>query len=229
MANDSLIKAYIATVENNEDLAPSAKQIPYGNMIVIHNFKTNAFSLVKVSPDGKVIGSALPLNVENPFFTNPENGRLVCYNVSESVDGKDTTYHLDSQGNRINNEQALYLQKITGAKTIFSEIAKLQSFETGDVVNDKIDIATVLSNLGDLTPATIDEYTALGNFVQALLTSGNLHITPTSDMVALVIKHLTKIKTQVESAALAEKTRQLKLADSLSSLDSFLHSTDDAE
>lgn len=223
MANDLLVKAYIATVENKQDLAPSAKQIPYGNMIVIHNFKTNAYSLVKVDTTGKVVGDVLPLNMENPFFTNPENGRLVCYNVSEVREGKDDNYHLDSQGKRITTDQALYLQKITAAKTVFSEIAKLQSFETGDLVNDKVDIATVLSNLGDLTPVTMDEFETLGSFVQALLTSGNLHINPTSEMVALVVKHLTKIKTQVESAALAEKARQEKLADSLNTLDSLLN------
>ena len=223
MANDLLVKAYIATVENSEDVAPSAKQIPYGNMIVIHNIKTNAYSLIKVAEDGKVVGDALPLNVENPFFANPENGRLVCYNVVEKQESKDETYHLDSQGKKITTEQALYLQKITGAKTAFSEIAKLQSFETGDTVNDKTDIATVLSNLGDLTPDTIEEFEVLGSFVQALLTSGNLYKAPDSEMVALVVKHLTKIKSQVESHALAEKARQEKLADSLNTLDSLLN------
>ncbi|MBO7218439.1 MAG: hypothetical protein J6V40_00485 [Clostridia bacterium] len=223
MANDLLVKAYIATVENKQDLAPSAKQIPYGNMIVIHNFKTNAYSLVKVDNAGKVIGDVIPLHMENPFFTNPENGRLVCYNVSEVREGKDDNYHLDSQGKRITTEQALYLQKITGAKTAFSEIAKLQSFETGDMINDKTDIATVLSNLGDLTPNTLEEFDVLGSFVQALLTSGNLHVAPTSEVVALVVKHLSKIKAQVESHAQAEKARQEKLADSLNTLDALLN------
>lgn len=223
MANDLLVKAYIATVENGEDVAPSAKQIPYGNMIVIHNLKTNAYSLVKVANDGKVVGDALPLNVENPFFANPENGRLVCYNVVDRDNGKDETYHLDSQGKRITTDQALYLQRVTGAKTAFSEIARLQSFETGDIVNEKADIASVLANLGDLTPDTIEEFEALGSFVQALLTSGNLHTAPDSETVALVVKHLTKIKSQVESHALAEKARQEKLADSLNTLDSLLN------
>ena len=233
MANDLLIKAYIAATENKQDLAPSARQIPYGDMVVVHNIKTNAFSLVKVAADGKVVGEAIPLNIENPFLTNAENKRLVCYNAVDKKDGKETNYLLDSQGNKITNEQALYLQKITGAKTIFSEIARLQNFETGDAVNEKTDIAAALQGMGDLTPKTSEEYEVLGNFVQALLTSGALRITPTSETVAQVIKNLTKIKNQVESAELAERTKQEKLADSLNNLDNFLHNTepatDDAE
>ena len=87
--------------------------------------------------------------------------------------------------------------------------------------------------MGDLTPKTSAEYEVLGNFVQSLLTSGALRITPTSETVAQVIKNLTKIKNQVESAELAERTKQEKLADSLNNLDNFLHNTepatDDAE
>ena len=227
MANDQLIKSYIAAIENNQDFAPSAKQIPYGDMVVVHNFKTNAFSLVKVGQDGIVIGESYPLNQENPFMTNPENGRIVCYNICKKTGDKEENYLLDSQGNKISNEQALYLQKITGAKTIFSEIAKLQSFEMGDAVNEKQDIADALANMGELTPKTIEEYIALGNFVQALLTSGALHTPPTSDTVSVVLKNLTKIKTQVESVVSAERAKQEKLNDSLTALDSFLHGADD--
>ena len=97
----------------------------------------------------------------------------------------------------------------------------------GDAVNEKQDIADALANMGELTPKTIEEYIALGNFVQALLTSGALHTPPTSDTVAVVLKNLTKIKTQVESVVSAERAKQEKLNDSLTALDSFLHGADD--
>lgn len=221
MANSKILAAYIAAADSKQDTAPGPKQIPYGDMVVVHNNKANSYSLLKVSAAGGVVGKPIDLDPEAPFVVNPENNRIVCYHAYDT--SKQTAYSLDCQGNKMSASQTLYLQNITGAKSPFSEIAKLQSYECGDAVDKQKTIADVVANLGEYTPKTSEEFEVLGNFVQGLLSGGALHTPATAEMVNNVVKSLTKVRNQVEAFELAEKEKENKLNESLANLDAMLH------
>ena len=227
MANNQILAAYIAANDNAEERAPGAKQIPYGDMIVVHDNKANSYSLVKVNNEGNVVGEAITLDQENPFVVNPENKRIVCYHAYDAE--KQVTYALDCQGNQLTQAQTLYLQNITGAKSPFSEIAKLQSYECGDAVEKSKTLADVVASIGEYSPKTSEEFEVLGNFVQGLLGGQVLHTPATAEMVNAIVKSLTKIKNQVLGLEAAEKEKEARLNESLANLDSMLHGSNDEE
>ncbi len=227
MANSQILAAYIAAADSKQDSAPGPKQIPYGDMVVVHNNKANSYSLLKVNSAGNVVGKPIDLDPESPFVVNAENNRIVCYHAYDA--SKQVAYSLDCQGNKLTQAQTLYLQNITGAKSPFSEIAKLQSYECGDAVEKSKTVADIVANLGEFTPKTSEEFEVLGNFVQGLLNGPCLHIPATAEMVNNVVKSLTKVRNQVLGLEAAEKEKEEKLNESLANLDAMLHGKPEGE